>query len=290
MSLGLIAAATLGPASCVPAPDEPEPCPQTSTDIRRYILIPRCGGCHGTEDPAAGLNLVQAGIEQRVVNVDADACQGKLVVPGRPDDSLLIRKLGRDPLCGEIMPRSGDPLSEHEVSCLRTWVESLQAPEADAGIEDAHDAEAPGDAGVDAPEGGHPGLVCPVGQMACGSRCINAIEPRFGALHSRIFVASCTFDACHSGDRPKEGLNALDADTFYGTTVDAPSLQRPELMRIEPAHPERSYLVNKLRGIDMAAMDSTGSQESVRMPPEQPLCEEKIELIEQWISAGAPKD
>jgi len=61
-------------------------------------------------------------------------------------------------------------------------------------------------------------------------------------------------------------------------------------MRIKPGHPEESYLVNKLHGVDMAALDSTEMQESVRMPPEQPLCDEKIALIEQWILAGAPKD
>jgi hypothetical protein len=57
---------------------------------------------------------------------------------------------------------------------------------------------------------------------------------------------------------------------------------------VEPGRPEKSYLVNKLRG----TQSSVGGL-AERMPPPtagEPLTEEEILSIEAWISSGAPND
>jgi len=64
--------------------------------------------------PAAGVSCVGTG--------------GVLVVPGAPDDSLLVRKLEAAPagdpgLCGDPMPASGQALAPEQIQAVRQWVQ-----------------------------------------------------------------------------------------------------------------------------------------------------------------------
>ena len=48
----------------------------------------------------------------------------KFVVPGKPDDSLLYRKLNDEkPSCGARMPLSLSALKPEELTQIRTWIE-----------------------------------------------------------------------------------------------------------------------------------------------------------------------
>ena len=51
-------------------------------------------------------------------------------------------------------------------------------------------------------------------------------------------------------------LETLDA--LMTTALDQASRQKASLKLIDPGHPERSYLVDKLRNRDIAAFPSTG--------------------------------
>jgi hypothetical protein len=52
------------------------------------------------------------------------ACTGmKFVVPGNPDQSYLYKKLQPSPPCGGQMPLSLQPLSDMEMTQIRTWIE-----------------------------------------------------------------------------------------------------------------------------------------------------------------------
>ena len=90
-------------------------------------------GCHG-ERPQGGLDLVTAGIEQRLVGVASTtgACSGRLLVdPARPEQSLLLQAI--DPArfadadhCGVMMPfgtKTG--VSADDLSCFQQWVEKM---------------------------------------------------------------------------------------------------------------------------------------------------------------------
>ncbi len=111
----------------------------------------------------------------------------------------------------------------------------------------------------------------------------------WSALSANLFVPRCATTACHSGGPPPpNGVPvSLDAPVGWSQLVSVPSVQAP-LGLVEPGRPEKSYLVNKLRGTH-ASVGGLGD----RMPPPsagEPLTEEEILSIEAWIGSGAPND
>lgn len=57
-----------------------------------------CGGCHGAADPAAALDLVSAGLRDRLSGRPSSACDGKIVaVAGDPTSSYLRRLYKKHP-------------------------------------------------------------------------------------------------------------------------------------------------------------------------------------------------
>jgi len=90
------------------------------------MLATNCAGsvCHGDEEPAAGLDLVSDGVEDRLIGVrgSADCDEQVLIEPGYPDNSLLIEKVSdENPSCGRTMPPMGHPLSSFQLECLRQF-------------------------------------------------------------------------------------------------------------------------------------------------------------------------
>ena len=128
---------------------------------------------------------------------------------------------------------------------------------------------------------------CEGDQIACDDDCIDPIAPTTTALQARIF-AGCAFQGCHGEDGFREMLELSSVDISQDNLVGVPAVQRPAWMLVEPGAPQMSYLVNKLRGEDLdPASDGNPSQ---AMPIGTPLCEAKIEAVEAWIAAGAPKE
>lgn len=116
--------ATFGASSC--SVGELSDGPNSNCDVP-VVLAEKCGGrvCHGNEEPAAGLDLVSAGVEERIVGVrgSLDCDEAVLIEPGYPDNSLLIEKVSAEmPSCGRPMPPPGAPaLTSFEVECLRQF-------------------------------------------------------------------------------------------------------------------------------------------------------------------------
>lgn len=105
--------------------------------------------------------------------------------------------------------------------------------------------------------------------------------PTFSSIQSTIFSTSCAVSGCHSGDSPAAGMR-LSVGEAYTNIVNMPSGQMPTLMRIEPGNPDDSYLIRKLEGT--AAVGG-------RMPFGKPaLSQQKIDMIRQWVTAGAKND
>lgn len=97
-----------------------------------YQGLGDCLACHNAQNPAAGqgfgLGLPgdPCSALDNLINQPAvtPACQGSgmLVVPGYPDQSLLLNKLEQEtPVCGGRMPAVG-MLDPSVISALRTWV------------------------------------------------------------------------------------------------------------------------------------------------------------------------
>ncbi len=79
------------------------------------ILLENCNGCHiNGRRPSGGLNMNNF----RAMMNGGDS--GKLVVVGKPDESLLIKKLKG--LEGDRMPRGRPALSDEKIALISTWI------------------------------------------------------------------------------------------------------------------------------------------------------------------------
>lgn len=96
-------------------------------------------------------------------------------------------------------------------------------------------------------------------------------------LHRDIVARRCSGQPglCHNGQfEPNLSTPAL----FYEYAVRRPALERPDRMRVVPGEPDTSFLVDKLRNREVSTQMPLGAE---------PLAEEEIALIEDWIRDGA---
>ena len=99
----------------------------------------------------------------------------------------------------------------------------------------------------------------------------------FQEIQNTVFTPICT--QCHIGASAPQGLR-LDAANSFAMLVNVSSSEVSSLLRVNPGNPDQSYLVQKVQG--SAAVGG-------RMPLGQAaLPQDRIDLIRQWISAGAP--
>ena len=92
------------------------------------IFAARCAGCHGAASPAAGLDLVTAGIGPRMRDATSRCMSLPFFDADSPEDSYFIQKVSAaTPPCGQRMPL-GAPLSAEEIETLTLWVEGLVSP------------------------------------------------------------------------------------------------------------------------------------------------------------------
>ena len=81
----------------------------------RPLFVKNCLGCHNDEAKMSGLSL--ASRESAMLG----GGRGSAVIPGQPDQSLLIQAVRR---AGELKMPPGGPLERHEVTALTEWVRS----------------------------------------------------------------------------------------------------------------------------------------------------------------------
>ncbi|HEY5755352.1 MAG TPA: hypothetical protein VIU34_05985 [Steroidobacter sp.] len=104
-----------------------------------------------------------------------------------------------------------------------------------------------------------------------------SLQPTFQSIQANVFTPVCT--GCHAGAAAPLGLR-LEEGASYALLVNAPSVEVPELRRVQPGNPNASYLIQKLEGT---------AARGGRMPLNQPaLPAETIAVIRQWIADGAP--
>ncbi|SIO31945.1 Planctomycete cytochrome C [Singulisphaera sp. GP187] len=77
------------------------------------LLEARCVSCHGGRAPKAKLSLATA------QGLEAGGESGAVVVPGRPEESLLLDSIAGDP---PEMPKTGALLEPAQVASVRTWI------------------------------------------------------------------------------------------------------------------------------------------------------------------------
>jgi hypothetical protein len=98
----------------------------------------------------------------------------------------------------------------------------------------------------------------------------------------KIIRTSCSTVGCHQGKYPAMNMG-FEPDKFIGSTINAPSKEKPDLKIINPADPAESYLLMKIRG--------DKDIEGKRMPLNAtPLKDADIQTIQAWINSlkGVP--
>ena len=105
--------------------------------------------------------------------------------------------------------------------------------------------------------------------------------PNFSEIQDSVFTVTCATSGCHAGPGAPQGLR-LDAANSFGLLVNVASTEVPSLLRVEPANPDDSYLIQKLEGTA-----AVGGQMPLGGPP---LEQAQIDVIRQWILDGAVDD
>jgi hypothetical protein len=122
--LGMAVLAALGGRSAVAA-DEGKTGPGDGIDFShdvRPILARHCFKCHGPDDKARKAKLRLDVREEALREGKSGQC---IIVPGQPDESELIRRIGAAAE-HEVMPPPGakNPLSQRDKQVLRRWIEA----------------------------------------------------------------------------------------------------------------------------------------------------------------------
>ncbi len=97
-----------------------EPAPAAKIDFTKQIapiLVARCVECHGDKEQKGDLRL-----DARAHLFPAEGTEDGVVVPGDPDDSELLRRLGLPTDDDEVMPAKGEPLTAEQQALVRQWI------------------------------------------------------------------------------------------------------------------------------------------------------------------------
>ncbi len=81
------------------------------------LLARHCYACHGPDLQEGGLRFD----DRRTVVAETDSGQAA-VVPGKTDESELLRRVLASEESGERMPPEGKPLSQHSIDLLADWI------------------------------------------------------------------------------------------------------------------------------------------------------------------------
>lgn len=108
-----------------------------------------------------------------------------------------------------------------------------------------------------------------------------SLSPDFSAIQANVFTPNCATTGCHLGAGAPQGLRLDDANSF-GMLVGIASSEQSSLLRVAPGDPDNSYLIRKLEG-----SASVGGRMPLNAPP---LEQTTIDVIRQWITAGAIDD
>ncbi|WP_437810820.1 PE-PGRS family protein [Sorangium sp. So ce1078] len=113
------------------------------------------------------------------------------------------------------------------------------------------------------------------GDPACG------VDTASFADVQAILTATCA--GCHGNAGPAAGGLDLRANAAHGGLVDGDSTTCADRVLVVPGMPSQSYLINKLRNVDLCA-----DGKPMPPPPAAALSEANIKKITDWICAGAP--
>ena len=104
----------------------------------RPILVKSCQGCHQPAKASGKIVLIDYGQLIKAVHDDE-----KVVIPGKPEESLLYKEIiphGEKP---PSMPKKGEPLSNAEVGVVKRWILEGAKDDTPEGVKDNISPENP---------------------------------------------------------------------------------------------------------------------------------------------------
>ncbi|MGB5257190.1 MAG: Ig-like domain-containing protein [Woeseiaceae bacterium] len=104
--------------------------------------------------------------------------------------------------------------------------------------------------------------------------------PNFSEIQAGLFTPTCASSSCHGGGNPAAGLS-LEASSSHANLVGIASTQDAGIQRVNAGNANTSYLIQKLEGTA-----ATGTV----MPPAGGIPQVDIDMVRQWITAGAVDD
>ncbi|GMV43534.1 MAG: hypothetical protein AMXMBFR64_52500 [Myxococcales bacterium] len=130
-------------------------------------------------------------------------------------------------------------------------------------------------------------VLCALALLGCeseggdgGGADVSEAEPTLSRVTAEVFKVSCAFSSCHAGGKPASGLS-LDGSA-HGKLVGVASKGAPGRTLVVAGDPDASYLVEKL--------SKDKPEAGGRMPVNGTLDAERLELVRDWIAAGAKDD
>jgi hypothetical protein len=210
----------------------------------RPVLVERCYDCHSSKTVASGgLQL-----DSRDTLLQGGK-SGPAVVPGKPDESLLLKRVSSDDVQVRMPKGSSEPLAANQIAALRAWIEQ--------GAFFPAEQEAP--------------LVQPVAKNSLYPRPATPEQLAYFEKKVRpIFVNHCY--NCHSDAFKEAGGLRVDV----GISIFAGGNDGPVII---PGHPEKSLLIQKLK--------ETNPKKRMPQESKEPLAAEDIATLESWIRDGA---
>lgn len=102
----------------------------------------------------------------------------------------------------------------------------------------------------------------------------------FDDIHRTIIAPRCSGQPglCHNGQFEP---NLSTPGNAYAYLVGRPSLEKPDVLRVDPGDAAASVLIDKIRGRDVATRMPLGAD---------PLAEAEIAAVEAWIEGGALRE
>jgi Protein of unknown function (DUF1553)/Protein of unknown function (DUF1549)/Planctomycete cytochrome C len=212
----------------------------------RSILRSRCQSCHNDALKLSGLSL------QSADGLNTGALHGPVVVPGKPEQSRLFRRVAR--LEKPYMPMEGEPLPEREVALLKRWIEKGAGwPQPAPSFAEADKQAMPRETSLSA-------------------------NARF--FQEKIFpIVSSRCLSCHNDERKYSGITLESYLGFQNGGWHGPV--------VVPGKPDESRLYRAVARLEKPYMPlGPGGG------PGEPLPDEEVKLIRQWIEGGAewPKE
>ncbi len=125
-------------------------------------------------------------------------------------------------------------------------------------------------------------MVALLGAATAGCDDVDDRPASFSFIHTTVIRSSCATANCHSDLASTAGLRFDTVEGAYlgltGRVCESSGPPgEPASSIVYPGRPESSKLMYMLRGTELR-----------RMPPDTPLPDVQIDLIEQWILEGAP--